>query len=335
LVNPFSDMVARAREAPRTGREDGGRKEVKKRKKPAGKNVLSFGGDEGEEEAAPMLKKAKANPKLVSVGEEKPEALNNASMPEAPVERKSKVERRRQSPTPEVEPERVKPAKAAPTPAPANVLADDDSEDDEEDPRATKSKIALDKTNAEIAALKASMKRAVDTAPKEKEKPKSMLEAMIPITSTRARKRGKPTDENGALDLFNAFKRRLEDLPAPPPPATNGAAEPSHNPEPTTIEGADDEEAGLCDLHFIANCQSCKAWDDEKPDEDAEGEGDDDPGWMAHQLTFAKDTLGKDLKWKKQMAEIEVIDPREKAREIAGERRGRGKDRRTEKGKAR
>lgn len=323
LVNPFPDMVARAREAPRTKAEDGGRKEVKKRKKPAGKNVLSFGGDEGEIEAAPVVKKAKANPKLVSVGEEKPETLNNPPMPEAPVEKKSKVERRRKSPTPEAEPETSKPTKTVPAsaPAPSNVPEEDESEDDSDDPRATKSKTALDKTNAEIAALKASMKRTVDTAPKEKEKPKSMLESMIPTTSTRARKRGKPTDETGALDLFNAFKRRLEDLPAPPSTdatPTNGA---SHNPDPTATAD-DDEEAGLCDLHFIANCQSCKAWD--KPDEEADGD-DDDPGWMAHQLTFAKDTLGKDLKWKQQMAEIEVIDPREKAREI--EKKGRDKGR--------
>lgn len=331
LVNPFPDMVARAREAPRTSREDGGKKEVKKRKKPAGKNVLSFGGDEGEEEAAPVLKKAKANPKLVSTGEEKPETLNSAPMPEAPVERKSKVERRRKSPTPEMEAEVPKSIKTAPAASPANMLDGEESDEEEDDPRAKQSRTALEKTNAEIAALKASMKRTVDTAPKETEKPKSMLEAMIPTTSTKARKRGKTTDESGALDLFNAFKRRLEDLPAPASSSTtNGAPTNGHadNPKPTTTEPAaeEDDEAALCDLHFIANCQSCKAWDDEKPDEDAEADGDDDPGWMAHQLTFAKDTLGKDLKWKQQMAQIEVIDPREKAREIAGEKRARGKD---------
>jgi peptidyl-prolyl cis-trans isomerase SDCCAG10 len=82
-------------------------------------------------------------------------------------------------------------------------------------------------------------------------------------------------------------------------------------------------------LHFIANCQSCRAWDDEKPDGEAEANGDDDPGWMAHQLTFARDTLGKDLEWKKKMSEIEVIDPREKAREIAeAKKQGKGKGRR-------
>lgn len=323
LVNPFEGMEARVREAPRTAIDGKKGKDVKKRKKPLGKNVLSFGGDEGEEEA-PVIKKAKANPKLVSAAVEDPKDLNNAPMPEAP-ESKKKVERRRKSPSPAAEPEpRPKPIVPIPTP----TMAQDESEDEEEQPQKTKPS-ALERTNAEIAALKASMKRTVDTAPKEKEKPKSALEAMIPASSTRGRKRGKTSDEKGAMDLFKAFKQKLEDLPSQATSkdangeaqaTTNGAAP---NPEPTTI---DDEEANLCDLHFIANCQSCRAWDDEKPDGEAEADDDDDPGWMAHRLTFAKDNLGKDLEWKKKMEEIEVIDPREKAREIEeGKRHGKGK----------
>lgn len=334
LVNPFEGMQARVREAPRTAAEDRKGKDVKKRKKPMGKNVLSFGGDEGEEEAAPVVKKAKANPKLVSTVVEDTETLNNAPMPEAP-QPKKKAERRRKSPSPEAEAEAEvqQPTKPAPAPAPRQDESDDDDEDDYSRAQKAKSASALEKTNAEIAALKASMKRTVDTAPKEREKPKSALEAMIPATSTRGRKRGKATDEKGALDLFKAFKQKLEDLPADEAKADAGANEvhargetngTGHNAvEPTA---ADDEEADLCDLHFIANCQSCRAWDDEKPDGEAEADGDDDPGWMSHKLTFARDTLGKDLEWKKKMEEIEVIDPREKAREIEeGRKQGKGK----------
>ena len=300
---------------------------MKKRKKPLGKNVLSFGGDEGEEDAAPVIKKAKANPKLVSTVVETPEDLNNTTLP-GPAETKKKVEKRRKSPSPVEEREAPKPV--APKHAP--VLAEDEDEEEEEQPQKSKSQSALERTNAEIAALKASMRRTVDTAPKQKEKPKSALEAMIPATSTRGRKRGKATDERGALDLFNAFKQKLEDLPSTnestgtanggkPETSANGGVP---NPERTAAD-ADDEEAALCDLHFIANCQSCRAWDDDKPDGDAEADGDDDPDWMSHQLTFARDTLGKDLEWKKKMSEIEVIDPREKAREIEESSRKHGK----------
>jgi peptidyl-prolyl cis-trans isomerase SDCCAG10 len=243
-------------------------------------------------------------------------------MPAAPEPKKKKVEKRQRSASPIAQPppEAPKPAVAAP------AALQDESEDEEEQRRKTKSSSALERTNAEIAALKASMKRTVDTAPKEKEKPKSALEAMIPVTSTRGRKRGKGADERGALDLFKAFKQKLEDLPAAEPPAqeTNGEKEPATtNGDAPKAEATKDEPD---DLHFIANCQSCRAWDDEKPDGEAEANGDDDPGWMAHQLTFARDTLGKDLEWKKKMSEIEVIDPREKAREIAeSKKQGKGK----------
>ncbi|CAK4033007.1 Peptidyl-prolyl isomerase CWC27 [Lecanosticta acicola] len=319
LVNPFEDMVARVKEAPRT-RAEGGKKEVKKRKKPAGKNVLSFGGDEGEEDVAPVLKKVKANPKLVAVEPDEPE--------KAPKEKKEKkAPKLDDEPMPDIEVKVSKSSNSAPAKPEQLEEADEESSEDEEDIRQRR----LDRTNAEIQALKASMKRTVDVKPKEKEKPKSALEAMIPETSTRGRKRGKATDEKGAFDLFASFKKRLEDLPEdedtgttstkPAEASTNG-----HNAvEPTTAE---DEEAALCDLHFIANCQSCKSWDQEANDT-----VDDDNGtsWMTKRLTFARDLLGKDLEWKKKMAEIEVIDPREKARELKEERKkgskGEGKGR--------
>lgn len=330
LVNPFEDVVARVREAPRV-KDEVSKKDVKKRKKPTtGKNVLSFGGDEdGDEEmAAPVLKKTKANPKLVSAGIEKPEKMT--ALPEAPREKKPEKARRRKtpSPSPDSEVEQSPPKKSGPPQEPNEDEPTPPSSPEPE--QMTKTTSALEKTNAEIAALKASMKRNVDVAPKQKEKPKNALEAMIPATSTRGRKRGKVADEKGALDIFKAFKQRLEDMPvasaaAPPIPTTtetptNGDIS---NPEPTTAEGAEDEEADLCDLHFIANCQSCKSWSDQntKPDAEAEMDGEDDAAWMSHRLNFAKDTLGKDLEWKRKMEEIEIIDPREKARSIKEERK--------------
>lgn len=333
LVNPFEDLVARVREAPRV-KDDQSRQQVKKRKKPAGKNVLSFGADEGEEEmAVPVLKKVKANPKLVSVGQEEPEKMNNTAMPEVPVEKQRKQRREREV-SPDAEPETAQPL-------PTKKPTDDVESEDEEPQQPKQQQSTLDKTNAEIAALKASMKRTVDTAPKAKEKPKSALEAMIPTTSVRGRKRGKVADEKGALDLFRQFKTRLEDLPPadkqPAPTTTNGqstAPANGHSALPTTSIAADDDEAELCDLHFIANCQSCASWaDNDKSDAEAEADADgeaDDAAWMAHTLSFAKDVLGKDLEWKRKMEEIEVIDPREKARVLKEEgrrkKKGKGKE---------
>lgn len=69
LVNLFEDMVVRVKEVLRV-KEDGGKKEVKKRKKFVGKNVLSFG-DEEEDEGMVVfiIKKVKVNLKLVLVDE--------------------------------------------------------------------------------------------------------------------------------------------------------------------------------------------------------------------------------------------------------------------------
>ena len=335
LVNPFEDMVARVKEAPRVqGKDEGRGKEAKKRKKPAGKNVLSFGvGEEGDEEAAPvMVKKAKVNPKMVSVGVEETKEGDGGETGVKAKEKKLK----KKSPSPPSVPQEAPVKNQPPLAKPAAEDTDSDSEPEPEEPKQS----ALDKTNAEIAAIKASMKRKVDAAPAEKAKPKSALEAMIPETSTRGRKRGKATDEKGAMDIFNAFKQQLEDMPAPSEPAADkqSAANESHDQNASTngtsaSAGADeDEEADLCDLHFIANCQSCKAWND--PAVDGEEEDDGAGDWMSHKLSFAKDTLGKDLEWKKQMEEFEVIDPREKARVIKEEIR-RERDERKGKGKSR
>ncbi|OQO03720.1 hypothetical protein B0A48_10385 [Cryoendolithus antarcticus] len=327
LVNPFEDMAPRVVDAPRTVREKEG---VKKRKKPAGKNVLSFGGDEGEDVgSAPVLKKTKVNPKLVQVEEVALAEDEVVTAERASTQKKIKPAGKRKSPS--LEPEiRTAPPVRQPEP-PEAIDIDDDEDEPADEVRSSKAQTALEKTNAEIAAIKASMKRTTDTASAYHEKPRSLLEAMIPATSTRARKRGKPTDDKSSFDLFNAWKKQLDETPSSEPPiATNGthkvSTDPSANSAPT--DTADDDEAALCDLHFIANCQSCKSWDEGQPEHEADEDGDDDPGWMSHRLIAAKDKLGKGLEWKKRMAEIEVIDPRTKATEIkeAG-RRGKGKER--------
>ncbi|EME43006.1 hypothetical protein DOTSEDRAFT_109758, partial [Dothistroma septosporum NZE10] len=314
LVNPFEDMVARVKEAPRSKEEKTG---VKKRKKPMGKQVLSFGGDEEEQEMVPIVKKVKANPKLVAVESEKMEGK---------VAKSQKKEKTLAKPDEEAVVPGQDIAKPLATKAGTSVKLEEVEESEEEsETEEDRRKRKLDQTNAEIQALKASMKRRLDVKPQIEGKPKPALEAMIPTTSTRGRKRGKAKDEKGAFNLFQSFKQRLETLPTESVP-TNDTSKDHLNPEPTSFgEVDDDEEAALCDLHFIANCQSCRSWNDEKPDGEAEKDGDDDPGWMAHTLTFAKDTLGKDLEWKRKMEEIEVIDPREKARTIKEEQR-KGKE---------
>lgn len=326
LVNPFEDMIKRMHTATRTKEE-----KVVKKKRKAGKNLLSFGADEGDEAAAPLPKKAKVNPNFIGA-ESKSEPTKSAPIeikdqPSQHAERLVPVSAKPSSPEAETVKEapvssiqaETAPSEPKPKPKPQPV---------QEEIQLSK----LDRVNQQIADLKASMKRntgPVKAAPVEK---KSALEAMIPATSTRGRKRGKVADERGALDIFNSFKKRLEHMPAPTP----DEEEPKlADPEEATKDQKDvsgtattalDTEEKLCDLHFIANCQSCKAWDkDDVADEEAED--DNDTEWMSHALSFAKDTLGKDLEWRRKMEEFEVIDPREKARQLDQGRKKDNKDR--------
>ena len=305
LVNPFKDMVRRTRIAavvPQKPLES-------KKKRKVGKQLLSFGGDEGEgDEEQLILKKAKFDTRVATDNESSEPAQRRKGAKEIK-KRATTAVSLESSPDPEPEPMKAnlnRPAEVArePSSSPEPVQ---------------KVSSLLDRTNAQIAELKASMKRNVQTVP-VKEKKKSALEAMIPSTSVRARKRGAynntSASDQKALDILKAFRSKLEQ--APP----EKAAKPSSQKNGDQMEngaGSDDEEAALCDLHFIANCQSCKKWDAEDEKEEDE---DDGIGWMSHELSFKEDKLGKDLSYRKKAEEeLVVIDPREKARTLKEEMR--------------
>ncbi|KKK17084.1 hypothetical protein P175DRAFT_0501848 [Aspergillus ochraceoroseus IBT 24754] len=351
-------------------------KKKKKTKPKGGKALLSFGGDDDEdeeegEEGMPIRSgKPKFNPTLVTdVGlpEKEEKAKKNAS---------AQIRKRPRSPSPTRSPS-PNPRDRPKTPEPFNQLPLPDPESPERSPSPSPSpkpakKSLLSRTNDQIETLKASMRRTVH-APAASSKPKSALEAMIPDTAIRGRKRpppGSTTNSSGgatngangtaskaeieALKLFNAFKTKLENADSRPPPRhknlspgrTTGAEAAA-----TDAAEAEDEEAHLCDLHFIANCQSCQAWDTTNegnaPDRGAgAGEPTDDntTDWLTHQLRFGKDTLGKDLNWKKKHQDVDtlmVIDPREREKEIASGggsgsgRRGLERDRERERKRGR
>ena len=168
--------------------------------------------------------------------------------------------------------------------------------------------------------------RRTNAAAPSLEKPRSALEELIPATSTRARKRPRPGDslndkenEKKSVAMLEKFRRRLiaadqSESAKKPGPALQlngtGAEEAngkSHEEAVNNDEDAiaahpaaaeDDEEAQLCDLHFIINCQSCSRWDDQ--DDAKEAEDDNDRGFLGHRLAFGKGRLGKDWDWKKK-----------------------------------
>ncbi|KAK0386624.1 hypothetical protein NLU13_6459 [Sarocladium strictum] len=335
LVNPFEDMKKRERVAPQASSKAASAPEKeKKKKRKGGKQLLSFGGDEERDEDMPVLKKTKFDTRIVMADEtEEAEPVKPKSSKAKGKERKSPTRSlpTREAPAQSTE-ENNNTTQAATKRQSSRKDMDYDDDDLPEPEPAKPEKTALEKANEEMAALKASMRRTVQKEQKEEEPKKSALESMIPETSMRARKRrpgqvnATAAEEQEAIKLLNDFKSRLEriasskeqDLPPQVASKEDGAAteEPSAA-AATAAEG----EAELCDLHFIANCQSCTSWDkQEKEDEDS-----DDEGWMSHALTFAADRLGKDLtNRRKAEEELVVIDPREKAKTLKEERRKGG-----------
>lgn len=332
LVNPFEDMVRREVKAKATVGDKQGEK--KKGKKKGGKTLLSFGGAEGEEGGGePVLKKEKFNPNLISVDggpNASKEANSSAKRATKPAE---KAFRRRDSRS-RTPPLMTKPNPEVQLPLPKDEEPSRSPSHSPEPEQVEKMSSLLNKTNAQIADLKASMKRNIQTAPVENTKKKSALEQMIPENATRGRKRklgasGDAPADKQTLNMLNAFKSKLDKVPKESQPSKSPVPEETSKPEAVNgndrdaSNAVDDEEALLCDLHFIANCQSCQSWDNHGGD-DAEAQDVNDEGWMSHALSFEKDRLGKDLTWKKKNEEeLVVIDPREKAKDIREEQRAK------------
>ncbi|KAI8719272.1 Peptidylprolyl isomerase [Fusarium sp. LHS14.1] len=318
LVNPFDDMKKRSRVAAQAPSKTTTAKDKKKKRK-GGKQLLSFGDEEGDEDM-PVLKKKKFDTRIVmdvdpdeEAPKEKP-VKQKAKKEEAPKKKLPVKEEEDEEDRRELEPHKQTERK----PSPPARQREEYKSPSPEPPKKT----ALERANEEMAALKASMRRNIHIEAPVQEKKKTALESMIPETSIRGRKRRpgasntSATEDSKTLRMLKAFQSRLDKAP---PEKDNESSAPVVKEEEGGTQAADDE-AELCDLHFIANCQSCTSWDKQEKEES------DDEGWMSHSLSFAADKLGKDLSdRRKAEEELVVIDPREKARNLKEEKRA-GRD---------
>ncbi|KAF3765470.1 cyclophilin-like protein [Cryphonectria parasitica EP155] len=327
LVNPFEDMKKRERIAQRTTRPAVAAKKRDKKRK-GGKQLLSFGDEEGEGDIEPLPKKPKFDTRIVMIDDEDENKEPMPPPPRTKAARKEEAKDERTVPIRETAARQATSREPSPPPPPKStrkslekVKVKNEIELSPE-PESPKKKTELERTNEEIAALKASLKKTVHSSePFQEEKKKSALEQMIPASATRGRKR-KPggsnitaAEERKALNFLNSFKAKLDQ--APPEKAAEDASNTEIGKD-KDAEGATEEDE-VCDLHFVANCQSCQAWDKAEAKDDS-----DDEGWMSHSLSFAADKLGKDLTYRKKAEEeLVVIDPLAKARDINTERKGK------------
>ncbi|CAG9938890.1 unnamed protein product [Clonostachys rosea f. rosea IK726] len=312
LLNPFEDMKKRTRVAPQLQQKVPAAKDKKKKRK-GGKQLLSFGDEEGDDDL-PVLKKAKFDTRLIAEEEEAQGSPAVKKTPEPAAPKKSPTLKTTEPAKPQVDRDPAKEDSESGEQGKKKTSTQSAAKDPSPEPPRQASpprKTALQKANEEIAALKASMKRTVHSEKPVEERRKTAFESMIPETSTKGGRKRRPggsgVDDPKTLRLLEAFKSRLDK--APPEKEQQQPAKPADMEEGG--KEPEEGEAELCDLHFIANCQSCTSWDKQ------EKEDSDDEGWMSHTLSFAADKLGKDLSnRKKAEEELVVIDPREKAREL-------------------
>lgn len=319
LVNPFEDMKKRERVA-KSQTKQAILAERKKKKRP-NKKLLSFGDNENDEEEMPVLKKPKYDTRIVMDTEK--------SMASPKKKKKKPLLHQTMDSSPE-----------------ALVLVPNDDSTNTSDQASTlkenftkesqgtlstalnssnmrlrlPQKTALQQANEEIAALKASIRDDRPTEAREDEAQQqeaSISNELVPENAARGRKRKQKgssiLNEASTVSALQMWMSKLEK--APTSKHIDHASATVGSVSDTAKEG---DESELCDLHFIANCMSCKSWNQEQQ------EHSDDEGWMANALTAAPDTLGKDLTFRKKMEEeLIVIDPREKAKVIREERRAK------------
>ncbi|VDB93974.1 Bgt-2141 [Blumeria graminis f. sp. tritici] len=328
LVNPFKDMIRRERIAPTVVPP----MVTEKKKKKKLKIPLSFGDDEETNFNEPLVKRAKFDSRIVMEAEKN---INSriATKTEKDPDTSSKVPKVSKKIRTEVEP-------SSPQNIPlSNDLAlknDSKLNGRETTPPESMQKVTslLERTNAQIAELKASLRRNNQGAPEIVEQ-KSVFEAMIPVTSERGRKRNSAENappSQKSIDILKAFQTKLQQASQPSSLTETrqfSAIQLENNQvtEKITESVTIDEEATLCDLHFISSCQSCSKWETAPIDGVAGIEQDEDlrgTGWMSHTLNFKEDKLGKDLSFKRKAEEeLVVIDPREKARTLKEEIRAK------------
>ncbi|KAL8709847.1 MAG: hypothetical protein Q9220_005463 [cf. Caloplaca sp. 1 TL-2023] len=375
LVNPFEDMVKRDLvQTKKASLDTSSRVDTKKKgKKKGGKTLLSFGGDEAEDGSKEVVLKDKFNHQLIAAQPDptsRPDKVVHTDPPNRKVQHQPKETNGASKAKPTQQPNLPRPISPPPHHPPPhsqlplpNTESRSPSPSSEEHEHITKVSSLLDHTNAQIASLKASMKRTLPSPSMAEPPRKSALEQMIPATATRGRKRKHAGGNGGeasvkdvqSLELLKKFRAKLENAPAEreakesplkPQPGTTattngniGQIKALNKEDDNNTDGDDDdEEASLCDLHFISHCQSCQSFSNNPNNplntnaNNHSDDDDNDTAWMSHTLNFSKDHLGKDLTWKQRNGEddggLVVIDPREKARDIKEEERGKKRGKR-------
>jgi peptidyl-prolyl cis-trans isomerase SDCCAG10 len=317
IENPFSDIVPRSTEEERQERqrqlEAEKIKSVVKKAKKRNKALLSFGDEEGEDGSETIKTKIKSVYDLDGPPSEPSKAT--ANRPVKPnKEPASSVSMKQKAPSQTIDLTDSTPVASYAAAVPIVV---DDSPSPPPVAAPKKPPPPVESVEDQIASLKSQLKglknkrvvEEVDEEPSSK-RGKNFLDTEISRYMSSGRvilgKRSRKTRrEDDTLSKLTQFQKKILGVPV--------AVE-----APAPVE---EEELEACELHNVPGCMSCFDRYGEQPDED------DPKSLWGHKLTFAKDLFGKDEKYRtqRQGEDLEVIDPRERAKDFAEqEKRNRG-----------
>lgn len=306
VENPFNDIVPRSTEEERQERrrqlEAEKAKAVVKKAKKRNKALLSFGDDEAEDGAEIIKTKVKSVYDL----DETPEVSKQVK-PAAPIKEPPKPKPTKESARETID--LTTPAPITSFAAPIPIVVDDSPPPP---PLEKKTDPPSKSIEDQIATLKSELKGLKNKRPTEEEpvepskRGKHLLETEITKYMSSGRvilgKRSRKTRrEDETLSRLTQFQKKiLGTLPIEDP------AKPTDGPE-----------SYACELHNVPGCMSCFDRFGEQPDEE------DPKSIWGHKLVFAKDLFGKDEKYRtqKQGEDLEVIDPRERAKDFADQER--------------
>ncbi|KAK9374207.1 cyclophilin-like domain-containing protein [Lipomyces chichibuensis] len=286
LVNYFPDM--KQRKAPQQGAATM-EKKAKKATVTKPKVKMSFGIEEDEEaDDRGIGKPAYTKFKMKSAHE----ILNDSRLSKAaavdsavaePAAQPSTGSLMETSSAPPKEKPKMKPTQQPQQyeqPKKATDSLDADDENQSKSPvQVPKVESEFDRINAEIAAMKSSLKRrAQDDEGKKAQKKLSALEEqrlkyLAKKTPNVSKKRQREQREAATLEMLNKFTSKLHT-------ASSSAPLPPFKPSGSKRE--EDDEGKLCDLHNLPNCQSCLYYDNLS-------DGEDDPTSIwSHSFVDAK-----------------------------------------------
>ncbi|KAK9390092.1 cyclophilin-like domain-containing protein [Lipomyces mesembrius] len=285
LVNYFPDM--KQRKAPHQETAAVEQKKTKKATAAKPKVKMSFGIEEDEEvddRGTPMPAKTKFKMKSAH------DILNDSRLSKAvavdlvvaePAAQSSTGSLTETASAPPKKPKMKEPTQQAQQyEQPKRALDADDENQSKFPVQVPKVESEFDRINAEIAAMKSSLKRRVegDEGKKAQKKLSALEEQRLKYLSKKtpnvSKKRQRQQREAATLEMLDKFTSMLHT-------ASSSAPLPPFKPSRSKQEVEDDEEK-LCDLHNLPNCQSCLYYDNLS-------DGEDDPTSIwSHSFVDAK-----------------------------------------------